>query len=278
MALAAERLRKETQFFETYESPIKLVEELLSEHIDYAIVEASVAKSILSQKGLEGRLYVAKDNLFESNLGFFVRTSNEKLVSYMSKRIDAFKKSKDENELRERFIIVPKDYRKMLLIAAVALAIAIIFTLVFLGWRKGWFKRIANSYTVKMNGLLMIRPSPSMRSHGTEEHTSPTFREKFASFQTRYPSIETRLDYQHSAVKIEFRTMDKTRVDSKEFLDGFANNLEDLISAFATDKYILELNITGECSSMFEFNRFVLTNNGGKVGLMVTEFKKKLGF
>lgn len=94
----------------------------------------------------------------------------------------------------------------------------------------------------------------------------------------RYPSIQTTLDFQHTAVKIEFRSINKTRVENKDFLDTFASDLEDLLSAFSADKYILELNITGQCSNNFELNKFVFTNNGNKVGVMVTEFKKKFGF
>ncbi len=272
---AEERIRQETQFFKTYSSTNKLVLDLISDRIDYAVLEASIAKSILSRNTGQIRLYVANDNIFKSNLGFFVRSNNQKLQNYLNRQIEDFKNSQEEKELIARFITLPIDYGSIILILGLSFGIILFLGIAFLGWKKGWFKRLANFYKVEMNGLLMIRPSPTARSSPSDDANRTSFREKFTKLQTRYPSIQARLDFQHTMVKIEFRSVGKMRVQGKEFLDVFAADLEDLLSAFGPDKYLLELNITGECSNSFELNKLVFTNNGNKVGVMVTEFKKK---
>jgi len=274
-SLAAEKIRQETQFFESYPTPHKLALDLLSEGIDYAIVEASIANFLLSRNTSSAKLYVANRNIFDSNLGFLVRTDNQKLKTYLNSRIESFKESKEAKEIGDRFLSLPRDYENLILMVGITVALALTLTLAFFGWKRGWFKRILTSYKVEMNGILMIRPSPSARTISSNDSNRQSFREKFSKLQTKYPSIQARLDFQHTAVKIEFRSINKTRVDGKEFLDTFAADLEDLLSAFAPEKYILELNITGECSNSFELNKFVFTNNGNKVGVMVTEFKNK---
>lgn len=272
---AEERIRQETQFFKTYSSTNNLFLDLISDRIDYAVLEASIAKSILSRSTDQFRLYVANDNIFKSNLGFFVRSNNQKLQNYLNERIEGFKNSQDAKEIATRFIILPKDYGRIILILGLSFGLILLLGFVFLGWKRGWSKRLANFYKVEMNGLLMIRPSPTARPSPSDDENRLSFREKFSKLQTRYPSIQVRLDFQPTAVKIEFRSVGKMRVQGKEFLDTFAADLEDLLSAFAPDKYLIELNIIGECSNSFELNKLVFTNNGNKVGVMVTEFKKR---
>ena len=274
-SLGEDRIRQETQFFESYTTIGRLVEDLMKGRIQYVLVEASVAKAILDHDGLKTKLYLVNENVFETHLGFFVRKTNTRLLAYLDEHIGTFRESEGSRDLDSRFVNIPKDSGPVILFWSILVGGIVIVTLVLVAWRRGWIRWLANSYSVQLSGLLMIRPSPTMRASTQDQQSNPGFKEKLAVFQMKYPSVDSKLEFQNSMIKIELRTRYKTRVGEKAFLDTFAQDLEDLISVFASERYVMELNVTGECSNMFELNRFVMTNNQGKVGLMVSNFKKR---
>lgn len=277
-SLGEERIRRETQLFETYSTPERLVSDLLKGKIEYALVEASLANVILGNDGTKGQIHIVNRSVFESRLGFFVRSGNDRLLKYLNEHIGTFEASGGPQDLAARFINVPKDYSALILVIALLIGGIAIVALVLIGWNRKWIPRLANSYSVQLSGLLMIRPSPTMHTGAPAEQSNPDFKDKFSAFQTKYPSIDSRLEFHNPAVRIEFRSTNRTRVGGKEFLDTFARDLEDLISPFAPERYVMELNVTGECSSMLELNRFAMTNNRGRVGVVVSAFRKKMFF
>jgi hypothetical protein len=130
-------------------------------------------------------------------------------------------------------------------------------------------------YRLDLNGKLILRFNSSGDSEQGVDYEK--FKDKLVAFQSEYDFLEYKIDYGSSSINIEFKTSGRTTVESaEEVLEQLTVDLEDMLSYIASEQIFIDLNATGETSSLLEKVKFVISNRKQKVGINKNRYPRGL--
>lgn len=268
-SFAHHRFREYSQFAYEFNSISELFSAFFNENVDFIIVESSIAKSILDNASNDSDIKIYNHQLFTSEIGFLINTESEYLVEYLNTRIASFKDSTNYSTFIDEYYTVPAErfWPRYIMILIIILVLS--FGLYLLFKNKEVLSRLLKSYNVQMNGIMQIRPLPSIKFLDDEASIKNSFKEKYSTFQINNPGINTEIEFNGQAVKVTFISEPDLKVSDTEYLDIVAHELEDLIKAFPVNQFIIDLNISGHYQSLTSKMKFTFSNTGNTVDYII---------
>lgn len=275
-SVASRELGELTQFYHTYRSVSSLYADYFNGKIDYIITEASIAKNILQNRVEGTEINILNRDLFESQMGFWVSENNADLQTFINERIANFKNGSKFENFKETYFTVPRDYSSLLRYLSIAAIVLLLGgTITYAYKNQDIIKQYIKSYKLELNGLMQIRPLPGIRFVDNEGEIKNHFQESYAKFQKEHPNINVAVDFNNTSVKLRFNSGSDIKISDKDYLSMLADDIEDMISVFPTDQFIIDLNISGSYSNVQGEHKFSIINKDTQVEVVDSEIENK---
>lgn len=274
-SVASKELSNLTQFYNSYKSVSSLYAAYFNGKIDYIIAESSVAKSILNNRIQGKKIEIINRNLFKSQIGFWVNQNNTDLLKFINDRVENFKESGKFEDFKNQYFEVPKDYSLIFWYSSIAiLSLLLAAALTYAYKNQELIKQYLNSYKLELNGIMQIRPLPGIRFVNNEGEIKNHFQESYAQFQQKHPNINVIVDFNNTSVKLRFNSSSDIKISDKNYLSTIADDIEDMISVFPTDQFIIDLSLSGSYSNLQGKNKFSIINKDTDVEFVDAEVEK----
>jgi hypothetical protein len=124
---------------------------------------------------------------------------------------------------------------------------------------------LLKSYSIQLNGIIQIRPLPSIKFLDDEAFIKDSFKEKYSAFQINNTGIQTDIEFNGQAVKLTLNSESDLKISNSEYLDILAQDLEGLIKSFPVEMFIIDLNVSGQYQNLSTKKKFSFTNKGNSV-------------
>jgi len=274
-SLAEKKIEGKIFFYNKYQNCKTAFFDLLNKNVEYLIIEKSFAIYFLQQELLKDKIFIVNDNLFPTEIGFYVNTKNADFVKQVNTSIAKFKEKDDYENLIDKYYSFPRDYSLLWIIIIVIIAIAaIIFMILFLR-KKKIGEKILEYYRLNLKGLIIFRVSPTYNSE-EDNNDGSKFKDTLNNLQLKYHPLNFTYDYSGNSVKINIKTPKKVFLSDKEFLNNFTESLNSALKELPQNKYMIDINISGEFSDLKNHSSFLIVNKGNEVGLHIDKSKKTI--
>lgn len=266
---AHHRFREVSQFVHEYNTISQLYAAFFNRNVDFIIVESSIAKSILNNAPRESSVKIINNHLFTVDVGFLINRDNEHLVDYLNTRISAFQNSPEYSTFIDDYYTIEREmlWLRYLMISTITIIVIIVFYMLIKN--RGIVSNLLNSYSIQLNGIVQIRPLPSIKYLEDEASIKDSFKEKYSAFQLNNPGINTSIEFNGQAIKVTFSSEPDLKINSPDYLDVVAQELEDIIKTFPMDKFIIDLNISGQFQNFSSKSKFTYSNKGSSVDYII---------
>ncbi len=254
-------LANELQFYDKYTNSDIAFESLLSDKVEFLIVEKSIAKYYLKNRIINSALYINKDNIYKTGLCFKVKKENINLFNYLNKNIEILKKTEEYKEIyKENFVIKSDIITKIIMISILAV---LIIVLIILQIKYKIIKKVSELKSIDMNGTIFLRTVKNVGEFNKKEE----FAEKLKNIQISYPKFGVELENGGDSIKILIST-DKKVYIHENMLDTFVNDLKEAFLILPEEIFIIQANIKGRVKSLVTENKFTIANNKNIIGLI----------
>jgi len=269
---AEKKLEGKLFFYTKYKNCNSAFFSLFNNDIDYLIVEKSFAKYFLNQELLKNKLFIVNEDLFQTDIGFYVFKKDKGLINQINSAIAKFKKSEDYQSLLNKYYIFPTDYTLLWIIVISLLVLSAITYLVLFIRKRNIGEKLLGYYRLSLKGLIIFRASPTYTSN--ENNDGSKFKDALNELQLKYQHLNFAYDYSGNSVKINLTTPKKIFLSDKDYLNKFTDSLNNTLKELPPNKYMIDINISGEYSDFRSHNSFLIVNKGNEVGLHIDQSKK----
>ena len=273
-SLAERKLGGKLFFYTKYKTCKNAFFGLLNNNIEYLIVEKSFAIFFLKQELLKDKFFIVNENMFPTEIGFYVNKQNEEFINQINSSITKFKQTNDYANLSDNYYSLPKDYSLFWIIIISILIIAIIITLIIFVRKKKIGEKLLGYYRLNLKGLIIFRVSPTYAQDDNSDGSN--FKDTLNNLQLKYSTLNISYDYSGNSVKINIMTPRKIFISDKDFLNNFTASLNEALKELPKNKYIIDINISGEFSDLKNHSSFLIVNKGNEVGLHIDKSKKTI--
>jgi len=274
-SFAENKLDGKLFFYSKYQNCKNAFFGLLNKNIDYLIVEKSFAIYFLQQELLKDKFFIVNDDLIPTEIGFYVNTRNEKIFNQINTSIAKFKEKEEYENLIDKYYSFPKDYSLLWTIIIGLLIITGIILLIVILRKKKIGEKLLEYYRLNLKGLIIFRVSPTYNSDG-DNNDGSNFKDTLNNLQLKFNPLNFTYDYSGNSVKINIKTPKKIFLSDKDFLNNFTDSLNSALKELPQNKYMIDINISGEFSDLKSHNSFLIVNKGNEVGLHIDKSKKTI--
>lgn len=266
---AHHRFREVSQFVNEYNSISQLYAAFFNRNVDFILVESSIAKTILNNAPSESTAKIINNQLFAVDIGFLINSENEHLVDYLNTRITAFQNSSEYSTFINEFFTIEEESLWLRYLITFTIIIILLVGFYMVIKNRDIVSKILKSYSIQMNGIVQIRPFPSIKFLEDEASIKDSFKEKYSAFQLNNPGINTSIEFNGQAVKVIFSSEPDLKINSPDYLDIMAQELEDIIKTFPIDQFIIDLNVSGQYQNFSSKTKFTFSNKGRSVDYII---------
>jgi hypothetical protein len=273
-SFANEKYSDKLLFYTRYNSGKMAVNALLNQKIKYLIVELSIAKYFLEYKELQAKIFVVNDNLLSTEIGVFVKKRETNLIAQLNSSILKFKQTKSYQKLYEEYYEFETNYLWVKILGIIFIVAILLSTIIYYFKKKNISTKISNYHSLVLKGLIIFRISPTYSQNDNDDGSN--FKEEINKLQLKYNMLSFSFDYSGNSAKINVITKKKTYISDNLFLESFVDDLNIALQKLPKDKYIIDINISGEFSNLSQNHSFLIVNNGNVVGLNINKIDKTI--
>lgn len=274
-SLAEKKMEGQLFFYTKYNNYRNAFFGLLNNDVEYLIVEKASAIYFLQQELIKDKFFIVNDDLFSTAIGFYINSKKTGFINQVNESIAGFKKTSDYKNLVNKYYTLPRDYSVIWIIIIAVVVIAAITLIILFIRKQNIAEKIQQYYKLNLKGLIIFRVSPTY-AVGADNNDGGKFKDTMNDLQLKFNSLSFNYDYSGNSVKINIKTPKKIFLSDKEYLNNFTESLNNALKELPKNKYIIDINISGEFSDLKSHNSFLIVNKGNEIGLHIDKSKKTI--